>query len=271
MDATGKEYALGQSPQEYRRLVRQGEAYRTMTHRFFEDAGIEPGMRVLDLGAGAGDVSLLLSEMVGANGQVVGVEMDPGAVRFAQSRAAQAGAGNITFVPSDISLYEPEASFDAIVGRLILMYQSEPSAVLARLIKHLKPCGIVAFMELWLTPPPGPDSPVLRIVTCITETLLRSGACIDLGPRLHKVFAAAGLPAPKMRFEAVVDGSENSPLFQLIADSYANLLPKAVEYGVPIAEGITIESIPAIFQAAMNAVGYSAVVLPTILAWSRAE
>lgn len=268
MSAIEREYALGQTPQEYERLVRQGGFYRPMTRRFFEESGIREGMRVLDLGSGAGDVSLLLAEFVGAGGKVVGVDMDAGAVAFARERIAGMGISNVSFVASDIARYEPAETFDAIVGRLVLMYQAEPASVLARLLKYLRPGGIVAFMEPWLSPPAGPDSPIRTIVTCITETLRLSGAHIDLGPKLHRVFTEAGLPHPRMRFEAVVDGAENSGLYQIVADSYANLLPKARQYKVPIAEGIEVENVPALFQAAMNTVGYAAVLLPTILAWS---
>lgn len=271
MSAMERQYALGQTQQEYERLVRQGEFYRPMTKKFFEESGITEGMRVLDLGSGAGDVSFLLSELVGPAGQVVGVEIDAGAVAFANKRLAEVGLKNVSFVVSDAAGYEPaDAPFDAIVGRLILMYQAEPASVLGRLLKHLRPNGIVAFMEPWLSPPPGPESPIRTIVTCITETLRRSGAHIDLGPKLHRVFTEAGLPHPKMRFEAVVDGAENSSIYQIIADSYANLLPKARQYNVPIAEGIEVEKIPGLFQAAMSSAGYAAVLLPTILAWSRA-
>jgi len=269
MTVVEREYALGQSRHEYERLVRQGAYFRPMTQRFFHEAGIQTGMRVLDLGSGAGDVALLLSEMVGPEGQVIGVELDPGVIDFARQRVLECGANNITFVASDVEHYLPEGTFDAVVGRLILMYQSDPAAVLGKYVKHLRPGGIVAMMEPWLNPPAGPDSPVQKIVTCIVETLRRSGAHVDLGPRLHRVFAAAGLQPPTMRFEAVVDSAEPSPLFQLIADSYTSLLPKALEYGVPIPEGVEPAAIPGIFQAVMGAVGYAPVLLPTILAWSK--
>lgn len=269
MGVVEREYALGQSRHEYERLVRQGEFFRPMTQRFFQEAGIQKGMRVLDLGSGAGDVALLLSEMVGAEGEVIGVELDPGVIEFAQQRVVEKGAANITFVASDVEHYSPEGTFDAVVGRLILMYQKNPAAVLGKYVKHIRSGGVVAMMEPWLNPPAGPDSPVQRIVTCIVETLRRSGAHVDLGPRLHRVFASAGLHPPVMRFEAVADGVEPSPLFQLIGDSYKSLLPKAIEYGVPIAEGVDPEAVPGIFQATMSAVGYAPIVLPTMLAWSR--
>ena len=65
MSAAHDQYALGRSPQEYARLARQAEIMKPMTRRLFADAGILPGMTVLDLGSGAGDVAMLLAEMLG--------------------------------------------------------------------------------------------------------------------------------------------------------------------------------------------------------------
>jgi ubiquinone/menaquinone biosynthesis C-methylase UbiE len=47
---------------------------RPITERLLRSAGIEPGMRVLDIGCGAGDVSMLAAELVGSTGSVVGID-----------------------------------------------------------------------------------------------------------------------------------------------------------------------------------------------------
>jgi ubiquinone/menaquinone biosynthesis C-methylase UbiE len=69
MSAANDQYALGRSAKEYARLERQAEIMKPMTRRLFADAGISAGMTVLDLGSGAGDVSMLLAEMVGPHWQ----------------------------------------------------------------------------------------------------------------------------------------------------------------------------------------------------------
>ncbi len=76
--ATGDpEYALSSAAEhEHERLSRQSDLYEPFTRRLLARAGIEPGMRVLDVGCGPGDVSFLLSELVGDGGSVVGVERD---------------------------------------------------------------------------------------------------------------------------------------------------------------------------------------------------
>ena len=69
-------YLLGHTENELRRLDIQGDLYRDITRRAFLDAGIGPGMRVLDIGCGTGDVSLTVAPIVGAEGRP-----PPGALR----------------------------------------------------------------------------------------------------------------------------------------------------------------------------------------------
>jgi len=269
MSSAHDQYALGRSPQEYARLERQAELMRPMTQRLFADAGIQAGMTVLDLGSGAGDVAMLLAEMVGPQGNVIGLDLDDAAMQHARKRATAAGFDNVSFVHSDFFHYHPDRPLDAIVGRLVLMYQADPAAALAQLTRHLRPGGVVAFIEPWFQPPSGAESTTKTAITVLVETLRRSGAHVDLGPRMHRVFQAAGLPLPNMRFEAVMDGHKDSPLFQYAADTIANLLPKALEYGIPGADQLDIASIPERMRAEMNAVGYAMIVAPVVCAWCR--
>jgi ubiquinone/menaquinone biosynthesis C-methylase UbiE len=66
-----------------KRLERQGNFVYRFTRRFFETVGILRGMKVLDVGSGAGDVALLLAELVGPQGTVVGINMNPDSLQTA--------------------------------------------------------------------------------------------------------------------------------------------------------------------------------------------
>lgn len=269
MGVPHEHYALGRSPQEYARLARQAEIMKPMTRRLFEDAGIQPGMRVVDLGSGAGDVCMLLAEMVGPGGTVVGLEHDEQAVRHARERTAAAGAANIAFADCDFVEYVSDAPLDAVVGRFVLMYQADPAAALAKIVKQLRPGGVVAFIEPWFQVPPGPDSTIKMAVTYIVETLRRSGAHVDLGPRMHRVFQAAGLPLPNMRYEILLDPREDSPLYDYVADTLASVLPKAIEYGIPGAADVEVAPIAMRLRAEMNGAGYPMMASPAVCAWCR--
>ena len=267
MSTMHEQYALGRSPQEYARLARQAEILKPMTRRVFAEAGIQPGMRVLDLGSGAGDICMLLDEMVGPSGSVIGLDVDDDALAHARERATAAGISNVTFIHSDFADYVPDAPVDAIVGRLVLMYQADPAAALAKLTKYLRPGGVVAFLEGWFQAPAGPDSAIKTAAGILIETLRRSGAHIDLGMRLHRVFVAAGLPLPTMRFEIMVDPREDSPLYDYVTDTVTHLLPRAIEYGIPGADSLDVSTLAARMRMEMSHVGYAMMASPLVCAW----
>lgn len=267
-----RDYPLGRTQREYQRLALQADILQPMTRRLFEEAGIGRGMRVLDLGSGAGDVCLLLAAMVGPEGSVTGLEMDEQAIEHARGRAAAEGLTNVQFVHSDVAHFVPEAPVDVITGRLVLLYVPDPAQKLRALSEHLRPGGAVAFLEPWMMPATGmPESMTKRVTQCLVETSRRAGACVDIGPRLHHVFSEAGLPQPTMRLEAVMDGRAESPLYRYVAETLNSILPKAIEYGIAKAEDFDIESLPARLSAEGAASGYAMFTLPMVAAWSRSE
>jgi ubiquinone/menaquinone biosynthesis C-methylase UbiE len=83
-------------------------------------------MRVLDVGCGMGDVTMIVAQLVGPQGKVVSIDLDPAAVSTAFGRAAAAGLENTTFCQADISAFTDVEPFDAIVGRLVLEFLPDP-------------------------------------------------------------------------------------------------------------------------------------------------
>jgi cyclopropane fatty-acyl-phospholipid synthase-like methyltransferase len=59
------DYVLGHTSAEQQRLIRQARALAPLTERFLRDAGISSGMRVLDIGCGMGDVTMIVAQLVG--------------------------------------------------------------------------------------------------------------------------------------------------------------------------------------------------------------
>src|SRR6266487_757233 len=96
------QYALGSTDAEHERLIRQAVRLAPLTERFFRDAGIGPGQRVLDLCSGVGDVAMLAARLVGPSGEVVGIERDPRSLERARARVAEAGLHNVSFTQSDV-------------------------------------------------------------------------------------------------------------------------------------------------------------------------
>src|SRR6266851_4967593 len=140
-------YVFGHPGEESQRLLSQSRLYNSCTRRFLEQAGITAGMKVLDVGSGAGDVTFLAGELVGPRGMVVGVEHDLTMLETARARACAAGLTQVSFVAGDLRNVALASEFDAVIGRDILLYLIDPVALLRVGVQHLRPGGIVAFQE----------------------------------------------------------------------------------------------------------------------------
>ncbi|HVL22556.1 MAG TPA: class I SAM-dependent methyltransferase [Thermomicrobiales bacterium] len=262
---------LGNTPEETARLIRQSALFRPMTRRLFVEAGIAEGMRVLDLGSGAGDVALLAAELVGRDGEVIGIERDPSIIAIARGRAAVAGLTNVTYVEGDITTYVPDGTFDALVGRLVLMYQPDPAAVVRRFLPMLRPGAIVAFHEAdFQTFVSEPPSELLtRVVGWWLETLRRANIEQRMGPRLYETLIQAGLPEPAMIMEAVIGGGDESPVPTMLADVIRSVLPVMVRAGVVTEAEVDIDTLADRLRAEAVA-GRGCVSSPALVgAWTR--
>src|SRR5262245_48452000 len=210
--STEPTYTMGRSHNEERRLSAQGELLEPPTRFLFEAAGITRGMRVLDVGSGAGDVSFLVAELVGDEGYVVGIDMNPEIVTTATARAGERGLQQVSFVGGDVRGARFDEEFDAVVGRLILMYSADPVATLAAAVRNVRDGGVVAFYEADV----GSDfasHPVASLHQEIgrwyTAAFSHSGVEMFMGTKLHEVFLAAGLPAPQMHVHALIGGDRD--------------------------------------------------------------
>src|SRR5262249_28520104 len=119
-------YVLGHSEAEIRRLTTQAAILRPITERLLRSAGIGPGMRVLDVGCGAGDVALLAAELVGPTGVVVGIDRNREAVAVAAERARAANLWHVAFEETSVEELIDDERFDLAIGRYVLIHQSDP-------------------------------------------------------------------------------------------------------------------------------------------------
>jgi len=193
-------YALGHSERELERLTRQGKAFEPFTRQLLGQAGISSGMPALDVGSGAGDSSFLVAELVGRSGEVIGIDREPLAVEWATTRARSQRVENVQFLLGDPAAMEFTQKFDAVVGRLVLMYCPDPIHAVRSLAQHLRPGGLIIFQEFDLQNARSwPSAPTFdRAVGWIKQTLQSSGARTQLGLELHHLFLAADLPAPSL-------------------------------------------------------------------------
>jgi SAM-dependent methyltransferase len=208
------EYALGSDAAEQERLIRQAAWLSAHTERFFRAAGVGTGQRVLDLGSGVGDVSLIAAGIVGSAGEVVGAERDPRAVARATSRARELRLEHVHFTQTDIADLPIERPFDAVVGRYILMFLRDPAAVLRSVSRIVRPGGIIAFQEpCWTSFLQACEAlPLWRAsATMMVDTFHRTGTNTRMGADLSAAFVAAGLPRPAEHTDTLVGAERWMP------------------------------------------------------------
>jgi SAM-dependent methyltransferase len=144
---THPEYVLGSDDVEIERLQKQAAIIAEPTAVLFQHAGIRPGMRVLDLGSGPGDVAFQVAEIVGPDGSVVGVERDPAQIASAEERRSRLGLANVEFREGDARTYVDGEDFDAAVCRLLLMHLPDASGVLAHQMRNLRRGGLFVAVD----------------------------------------------------------------------------------------------------------------------------
>ena len=267
MSATGDPgYALSSAAEhEHERLSRQSGLYEPFTRRLLARAGIESGMRVLDVGCGPGDVSFLLSELVGAGGSVVGVERDEQALERARKRATESELHNIEFAPGDFREVELAGGpFDALVGRLVLMYQADPVEAVRSAARHVRPGGVVVFAEMCLLMgsvrperslvswPPTPVSEQLS--EWIHEAFGRLGTQPDMGLRLPATFAQAGLQ-PSLDLDSEVAIAAGEDAIAHTVDLARSLLPAILAVGIATEEDVDIDTLAERLRAETGPMG----------------
>jgi SAM-dependent methyltransferase len=266
------DYLFGQSAEEAERLRLQARMFAPYTARFLEDAGISAGMKVLDVGTGAGDVALLAAGLAGREGTVVGIDFNAELIQTARARAAAAGMENVSFVVGDAASAELDRDFDAVVGRCVLFFAGEPAALVRRLTGWVRDGGIVAFQEpanATLAPMSLPHSPLLeRLWAWILETYRRAGMDLYMGLRLRGIFARAGLPAPEMHLDAAVGGGRDWPGYEYMARLIRTILPQITKLGVATEEDVGIDTLADRLRAEIGDDG-AAVTWGFITAWAQ--
>ncbi|WP_217140789.1 class I SAM-dependent methyltransferase [Streptomyces sp. AC627_RSS907] len=237
-------YILGRSPRETHRLDLQSRLYAAHSAHLLRLAGLRPGMRVVDVGCGTGELTRIAARIVGPSGQVIGVDRDPDMLAVAEGAMARAGLSHMTFrqdVLPELSLDRP---VDALVGRLIVMHLDSPADAVRRMARHVRPGGVVTFQDLNLSRSRSvPGLPLVGDIGRWIQAAFRQGGTDpDPGERLPAVFRAAGLPAAGLAV-AVPAGDADSLAVAHATSAVTALLPLIEKSGVATAAEIDPETL----------------------------
>jgi ubiquinone/menaquinone biosynthesis C-methylase UbiE len=113
------------------------------TDAMLDMAAVGPGARVLDVAAGAEEQTVAAARRVGTEGFVLATDISPSILRFALGTARQAGLANVETLELDGERHDtlPEASFDAAISRVGLIYFPDQQRALASIRRAVKPGG----------------------------------------------------------------------------------------------------------------------------------
>jgi SAM-dependent methyltransferase len=179
-------------------------------------------MRVLDVGCGAGDVSMLAGKLVGASGSVVGIDLNADILAVARERSQVDGFTNVTFLRGAARLVKR--------GGVLALH--EP--ILDRMI-YSRPN-----VALWQ-----------QTADWILATFRARTPSWDAAGRMIEHFSGAGLAQPKLFSEVPIGGGIDAPHYAWFAGVARTFLPQMIQTGVATAETIAIETLESRLRSAV--------------------
>lgn len=153
---------------EYLDTVTGIESIQDSKRRDYQLLHPEPGNRILDAGCGTGDDALALGDLVGVEGEVVGIDMSESLIEEARARAD--GTNTVVFQTGDImQLSFADGAFDASRANRVLQHLPDPQGALAEMRRVTRPgCRVAVADPDWETcivAAPDADPEVTEAVT----------------------------------------------------------------------------------------------------------
>ncbi len=245
-------YVMGATEHERRRLALQGSILNSLTDRFLRQAGLSEGMRVLDLGCGIGDVSLIAARIVGPQGSVTGLDPDSAALDTAKARASEERLSQIDFEQTAFEAHSSEHPYDAVVGRHVLIHSADPLGWIRKAKSLLRNAGIAAFQEYDLSyfPRFEPELPLFHSLSkCLVELFRRAVAYPDTGARLYHWMELAEFRNTRSNAECLMSGGMESPYYEWFAETIRSVAPRLESLGISIAAELDLQTLAARLRA----------------------
>jgi SAM-dependent methyltransferase len=197
------DYVLGTQDEEIDRLGLQHRVWRPRMLDGWARAGIGPGLRVIDVGAGPGFAAVDLAEIVGPAGKVLAFERSPRFLSALETRARQLGLANVEARQHDVCEAPlGEGIADAAWCRWVLCFVADPAATVRHIAQALRPGGVAIFHEYagygaWRMMPPDPA--VDRFRQLVMRSWRDNGGEPDIALQLPSLLAAAGMQVVEAR------------------------------------------------------------------------
>jgi SAM-dependent methyltransferase len=194
-----QDYLLGDQPSELERLRLQSHVWEPSGRQLLSKLDGGSGGRALDVGCGALGWLRILSEWVGASGQVVGGDIDQSLLDAARSFLEAEGISNIELVADDLfdSKLEP-GSFDLVHARYLIAPLGRGREQVASHRRLLRPGGLLVLEEWdlgsWHFNPEAPAAE--RLIRLLAEIFGALGG--EAGRGLPELFREIGIEQPEL-------------------------------------------------------------------------
>jgi len=262
-------YSLGHEDAELARLEAQADFLREPTRVLLEASGLGPRMRVLDLGTGLGHVAAAVADLVGPDGEVVGLDIDPRTLEVARARTAH--LPHVRFVQADVTRWRDDEPFDAVVGRLILFHLPDPVGALRHHLAAVRPGGRVVMLDYdigGLRAEPG-DPFTDRMTALVMAAFRAAGADPTIGSRLQGILADAGVEDIRGLGIAQYLANDDPVGPAMLSGVVRSLAPVMVAHGLATEADLDLDTLAS--RAADSLQSAGSVLVPPILvgAWGR--
>jgi ubiquinone/menaquinone biosynthesis C-methylase UbiE len=199
---------LRRSRQLYRRFLESKPWVREFYKSFL---GLKPGLRIVEVGCGTGDLTRYLAELVGGKCSIIGVDMRAASLRTAEAEARKAGfADRISYRKGDAYNVPVDDGYaDLACCRTLLMHLTDPGKAVKEMARVTRRGGTVAALERgWIHSFYDPeDEKFNMLVEKMGEAFLRGvrkleGKDFAIGEKLPTIFQKAGLGQIKAEIQA---------------------------------------------------------------------
>lgn len=219
-----KKYILDIGDSAAKRLTILNNAYGPCSAGFLKEIGIKPGMHVLDLGCGTGEMTLWFAKEVGSAGSVTGIDFKE-QVEVAKKRVEQAGFHNTNFQALNImDAASLQQQFDLVYCRFVLAFLTSAKQGLQIMYQLAKPGGLIACEEIECSSWTGyPHSAAYdKHVELFMKLGQSKGMDFNTGPKLYNDFRELGLPPYYVKIaEPVFLGPEQKQHMVLVTQECA--------------------------------------------------
>jgi ubiquinone/menaquinone biosynthesis C-methylase UbiE len=204
--------------------------------RMLDAADIQPAQRIVDVGCGAGTMTLDVARRVGPRGRVVGIDSSPDVVEVARVRARERRLANVRFVVADATRHPfPVGRVDTIVSRVGSCGFPDAVTGYTNLGRALRPGGKLAFVcareaqrNPWATVP-------FRAVRSVLPQLEGKGGVgpfgLADGERIHRVLSESGFSDVRVESidEAVCLGEDIDDALEFFFETDGRVLSETLE------------------------------------------